>query len=225
MSGCLILPVLIVSIVEGRIADEIAPRGKSENASQLDDSLRQELLRRFQEDQKARRAVLPLFEKLKISDPAQIKELDLPEVKKLNEIDRRNTDRMKEIVNQHGWPGKTLVGADGANAAWLLVQHADHDLDFQKRCLALMEKSVKQGQASGGDWAYLTDRVRIAEKRKPLYGTQLRQVNGRWQPLPIEDASNVDQRRKEVGLPTLADYLKFVEMTFKPKVEQKDKQP
>src|SRR5262245_23963491 len=30
------------------------------------------------------------------------------------EVDVPNTRRMKEIVAKHGWPGKTLVGDDGA---------------------------------------------------------------------------------------------------------------
>ncbi len=42
-----------------------------------------------------------------------------------------NTQAMKQIVAQHGWPGEKLVGAMGAQAAWLLVQHVDHDREFQ----------------------------------------------------------------------------------------------
>jgi hypothetical protein len=201
--------------------DEKAAITREEKTSHGDPKLRQELLRRFDEDQKARQAVLPLLENQKISDPAEIKKMDLPEIKKLNEVDRRNSDWMKKIVDQYGWPGGSLVNSDGAHAAWLLVQHADHDLGFQKRCLELMEKAAKQGEASPGDWAYLTDRVRIAEKKKQIYGTQLRRQDDKWKPLEIEDASTVDLRRKGVGLPPLAEYLKFVETNFKPKVERK----
>ena len=32
-----------------------------------------------------------------------------------------NTARMKTIVAERGWPGRSLVGEDGAQAAWLLV--------------------------------------------------------------------------------------------------------
>jgi hypothetical protein len=39
------------------------------------------------------------------------------------------------------------------------------------------------------------------------YGTQGQCVGaGQWEPLPIEDEKNVDKRRKEVGLPTMAEY-------------------
>ena len=60
----------------------------------------------------------------------------------LVETGQRNTARMKGIVDEHGWPGRSLAGEDGANAAWLLVQHADADPAFQERCLALMEAAA-----------------------------------------------------------------------------------
>jgi hypothetical protein len=34
-------------------------------------------------------------------------------------------------------------------------------------------------------------------------------------PQPIEDEANVDRRRKAVGLPPLADYLRFAEGALK----------
>ena len=37
------------------------------------------------------------------------------------------------------------------------------------------------------------------------------------EPYPIEDEANVDQRRKEVGLPPLAEYRKMIEGLYKPK--------
>jgi uncharacterized protein DUF6624 len=174
-----------------------------------DETLRQELLQRMQDDQDARKLIGALLTKHKGVDPDEIKKMDLPVVKRMNEIDHKNTDRIKQIVKQFGWPGKSLVGTDGANAAWILVQHADHDRPFQKRCLDLIEEAVKKGEATGEQFAYLTDRVRLGEKKKQLYGTQLRLVEGKAKPYPIEDEADVDKRRKEVGLSKLADYLKF----------------
>src|SRR5205085_1172028 len=78
-----------------------------------------------------------------------------------------------------GWPGKSLVGVDGANAAWLLVQHADQGRAFQKRCLPLLEAAVKKGEATGVQLAYLSDRVRVGAGEKQVYGTQFRTVDGK----------------------------------------------
>jgi len=63
-------------------------------------------------------------------------------------IDRQNTAWLMEIVEKHGWPGKTLVGEDGAHSAWVLVDSADHDVAFQKQCLDLMKEAVTDKEAS-----------------------------------------------------------------------------
>lgn len=173
-----------------------------------DDTLRAELLDMVKVDQEARK------EAIKASAD------DAPARRKMVEIDRRNTARMKEIIEKVGWPGKSLVGEDGAHAAWLLVQHADRDRPFQKRCLTLLERAVKEREAAAVDLAYLTDRVLVAENKKQVYGTQFRQVDGKWEPYPIDDEKNVDRRRKELGLPSLAEYRKAIEALNQPKSKQ-----
>jgi hypothetical protein len=102
-----------------------------------------------------------------------------------------------------------------------LVQHADQDRAFQKRCLKLLAEAVKKGEASPEHLAYLTDRVRVADKEKQVYGTQFHEVDGKMEPYPIEDEANVDGRRKEVGLPPLAEYRKMIEELYKPKEKGK----
>src|SRR5262245_16811487 len=89
--------------------------------------LREELLKRKAEDQKARTA-----------SPFDVADC--------MRIDEANTARMKEIVEKYGWPGKSIVGADGAFAAWLLVQHADADPDFQAYCLELMKEAFESNE-------------------------------------------------------------------------------
>lgn len=119
-------------------------------------------------------------------------------------LDLSNSRRLKEIVAVYGWPGRSVVGPTGEQAAWLLAQHSDHDLPFQQHCLALLEQAIKNREAPAAHWAYLTDRVRVAEGRPQVYGTQF---HGALQPLPIEDETRVDERRAEVGLPPLAEHV------------------
>ncbi len=121
----------------------------------------------------------------------------------MSAIDRKSTMRMKEVVARHGWPGASLIGEDGANAAWLLVQHADLDVAFQKQCLALMEPLVERGEVTGAEFAYLYDRVAVAEKRPQRFGTQFDETR---EPRPIEDPAHVNERRAKVGLGTMAEY-------------------
>jgi hypothetical protein len=122
---------------------------------------------------------------------------------KVEESDRASTARMHEIVATYGWPGKKLVGEDGAHDAWLLVQHADRDLAFQKQCLALMQPLVASGDVAAIDVGYLDDRVAVAEGRPQTYGTQFGPDR---QPRPMVDPDHVDTRRKAIGLGTMAEY-------------------
>jgi hypothetical protein len=128
----------------------------------------------------------------------------------VSEADRRHTTRMREILAEYGWPGRTLVGVDGAHAAWLLVQHADHDLAFQRECLVRLDAAVDAGEAEAADCAYLEDRVAVAEDRPQRYGTQFRNDGERFVPAPIVDAANVDQRRAALGLSPLAEYAESI---------------
>src|SRR6185436_3940987 len=105
------------------------------------------------------------------------------------QIHERNDARIKQIVAEHGWPGRTLVGADGAHAAWLLVQHADTDRPFQRRCLDLMQGAFEAGEVAGQDLAYLTDRVLLAAGQPQMYGTQGLGL------LSPEDEARVDANR------------------------------
>ena len=128
------------------------------------------------------------------------------------EVDRKNTERMKEIIKQYGWPDKSLVGKEGSLGAWLLIQHADHDPDFQKEALDLLTKAVERGQASKRNLAYLTDRVRVNSGEPQLYGTQFFEDDaGVFGPRPIEDTENLEKRRKEMGLEPFSEYEKSIQ--------------
>jgi hypothetical protein len=114
-------------------------------------------------------------------------------------MDERHTRALKKIVGRYGWPGEKLVGVLGAQAAWLLVQHADRDLAFQKQCLQLLQAAVKRNDARAQHLAYLTDRVCVADGLPQRYGTQLE--------YPMADPEHVDERRAAVGLGPLAEYI------------------
>jgi hypothetical protein len=129
--------------------------------------------------------------------------------------DTQNTAWLKQLVDRQGWPTVTQVGTDGAHAAWLLVQHADADVKFQRRCLDLMT-ALPKDEVPPSKVAYLTDRVLLAEGKKQIYGTQFSVIDGRYQPRPLEDEANVDRRRAAVGLETLAENLKRMEEYYGP---------
>jgi hypothetical protein len=120
----------------------------------------------------------------------------------------RNGDRLSEILDDHGWPTISSVGAEAARRAWLIAQHADRQLDVQRRSLALMTTAVDAGEADPQHLAMLQDRVLVNEGRPQIYGTQIcGVVDGAPVPWPCADTGRMDERRAGVGL---APFLKHV---------------
>lgn len=69
--------------------------------------------------------------------------------------------------------------------AWLLIQHADSDVEFQQYCLELMEREVESGGVAKSDVAFLTDRILVNKGKPQLYGTQFYESKGKLIPMSI----------------------------------------
>lgn len=130
-------------------------------------------------------------------------------------MDQRHTKIEKQIVRRFGWPTFSLVGKHAAHSFWLLVQHADLDHVFQKKCLKLIIEAAKKNQAFLTDVAYLTDRVRIAEGEKQLFGTQFTVKNNALVLKPIANRRTINTRRKKHGLDTIEAYIQRANTSFK----------
>jgi hypothetical protein len=125
-----------------------------------------------------------------------------------SEGDGARTERLREILDEYGWPTFELVGEDGEDAAWAIAQHSDLDQEFQKYALELLRDAVEVGQGSPGNLAYLEDRINVANGDNQNYGTQVGCGDDGPQPAtPINDPETVDDRRVAAGLAPLADYL------------------
>ena len=170
------------------------------------DSLKVELLDRLVQDQRVRDRFIAVIQAGDTPDSALIAEFAA--------TDSSNTAWLSEMVERHGWPDRDVIGEEGAKAAFLLVQHADQDTAFQVRMLDSVRASFERGQADGQSVALLTDRILVARGDSQRYGTQARMEDGRTIFNPIEDSSNVDARRKEMGLVPLADYRRVLDSVY-----------
>lgn len=132
----------------------------------------------------------------------------------LEALDKANSARLREIIDTHGWPGKSLVGREAADAAFLILQHAN--LELQKKALPLVEQAYRSGEAQGQDLALLTDRVRVGQGKPQLYGTQvLISSDGQLTIEPIEDEPRLNERRAQLGLPSHEEYLSTLKQAYK----------
>lgn len=129
-------------------------------------------------------------------------------------IDKNNTKWLKKHVEKYGWPTISEVGADGAQAAWLLAQHSDHDIAFQEHCLELMKKLPKY-EVLTKNIAYLQDRVLVAQGKSQIYGTQFYNEGKGTKPRPIKYIKTLDKRRKQMGLESFAENEKSIKETYK----------
>ncbi len=127
-------------------------------------------------------------------------------LKRIAAVDSANTQQLDELVARHGWPDRSRVGIDAAEAAFLVVQHSPSH-DFQERMLELLRAAAERGEADRSDVAMLTDRVLVHEGRPQLYGTQFRIEHGQLVPYPIADVEGVDAARAAMGLMPMREYV------------------
>lgn len=80
---------------------------------------------------------------------------------------------LKEIYDKYGFVGFDLAGEDGSRNFWLMVQHSDHNPDFQKGVLEKMKIEVDKENATPSNYGLLVDRVNLNTGNKQIYGTQV----------------------------------------------------
>lgn len=168
-------------------------------------ALREALLELRERDQAARGA---LMAGLRAESGGQV---DPKLVEAVRVADAESLRKLEVVLAEPCWPGFDEIGRDGAHALWLLAQHADTRPDLQREALRKMELRVKEGQADAGDFAYLTDRVRVAAGEPQRFGTQFTaDADGVQRPFPVEAPSELERRRAELGLPSMAEYARML---------------
>lgn len=125
------------------------------------------------------------------------------------EADEDNRTWLKEVVARRGWFTISRDGAEADNAAWLIVQHADNDRDFQESMIAQLEPLAAEGQTSWRRLALLHDRWAAGVDRPQMYGNQGRCIGpGQWQPREIAKPEDLDLRRQRAGLSAMIEYVR-----------------
>jgi hypothetical protein len=186
----------------------------SQAAAATDIQLQKKLLEMRAEEQAARSKIGPVY-----SSRGQQSDEFKTLAAEMAAIDSKNLAELERIVQQYGWPGADLVGADASSAAFLILQHAP--LARQKALLPLFRQAVSAGNARAADLALLEDRILVGEGKKQLYGSQVTAgPDGAPRLHPIEDPENVDSRRSEVGLPALKEYLEHLERQIGKPIER-----
>jgi len=128
--------------------------------------------------------------------------------KVIRDSDVSNGLQLHALIDRYGWIDSTRFGFEAERNAWLIAQHMVHDQGKFQRYVLL--KMVENGNYNKVNYALLSDRVNVMFDKVPQsYGSQGKcDDKGHWNPSPIKDEHNLDQRRQQIGLESFADYSK-----------------
>jgi len=199
----------------------------------VDEELRGELVRRAQADSAAVQAFLDTAEDFRgewtpeseAPWPYSLLEWTPVEtapdpVRHVLDVVRDNTGWLRVLVAERGWPGRSLVGQDGIDAAWLILQHTGsgvptigtpENLAFQATCVPLLRDAVRNGEADPWHLAHIVDNLhaRAAEPAEYAVLNTAYVHHGDTVVLrPDLDPSTIDESRRQIGLHPIAEELR-----------------
>jgi predicted TIM-barrel fold metal-dependent hydrolase len=203
--GLLLIGLLVVACKEKTTKNKLV-----DNKVEFNQTLADELSKMVITDQLAAANAYP---------PKNYSHLTQEEWKSFKDsIFRTHQKRVKQVFDNFGFPGYDLVGEGGSSDFWLIVQHSDHNPEFQLEVLEKMKKEVDKGNAGSRTYGLLVDRVKLNTGEAQIYGTQVAYNMEICQAYPrkLADSINVNKRRKEIGLEPLEVYLNdMTKMNFK----------
>ena len=143
-------------------------------------------------------------------------------MEKWQKADAANQEFAKGVFAKYGYPGYSIVGQKSSHNFWLIVQHCDSDPAFQEKVLEAMKKEVDNRNAKAQDYAYLIDRVKVNTGQLQIYGTQmqLNKDSTSFEPQSLIEPEKVNERRKEVYLLPIEDYIKTMNEHYKGSLKQ-----
>ncbi len=123
-------------------------------------------------------------------------------------IGRENFVIMQQLVEKYGWPKYSTVGKLAADAPLLIINHHEQD-SVRKKYVPQIKQSCLEMEGSCMEFAKIQDRILVNDNKLQIYGMQFRyDAQRNLEPFPIINPEYVDQRREEIGLEPLKDYLK-----------------
>lgn len=133
-------------------------------------------------------------------------------LKRMKASRAKNTAQVCLILRQYGWPTQSLVGKDGVEAAFFLVNGSAAQL--RTDLFQVIIAATKLREVSRPDFAGYVDRLRIDAGLKQLFGTQATIIDGFLVLFPVEAEEHLDSRRKQYDLVPMVLYVRFLESQY-----------
>lgn len=119
----------------------------------------------------------------------------------LQYYDSISFSQIEKIISVYGYPTKKLA-AEASVIPFYIIGFAP--LNIREKYADVFTVAMYQGDISPKSYAFFIDKLKIAQKKKQVYGTQFyydKQQNIIY--YPSEDPDNLNKRRESVGLESI----------------------
>lgn len=119
-----------------------------------------------------------------------------------------NEKKVKDILDKYGWPTKEMAGEQGNWTICNVIQHSDNAVRVQY--LPMMKQAVKEKKLEPRFLVRAEDRIATERGDLQIYGGQMKYYpeTKSFNLWPIFEPENIDKRRTEIGLDSIAIFLK-----------------
>ena len=119
-----------------------------------------------------------------------------------------NEQKVKHILDTYGWPTKEMAGEQGNWTICNVIQHSDNAVRIQY--LPMMRQAVKDKKLEPRFLVRAEDRIATERGDLQIYGGQMKYYpeTKSFNLWPVYDPRNIDKRRTEIGLDSIAIFLK-----------------
>ena len=121
------------------------------------------------------------------------------------------------IIDKYGWLGISQIGRLANTTLWVVIQHGSDTT--KEKYAPLLKASALKGESQAIHYARLIDRMLINSNQPQLYGTQYTYDNP---PIffEIEEPELINKRRKELGLNSIQEFAKSINIEWNIKQKQ-----
>jgi len=133
---------------------------------------------------------------------------DIPDVQKVLRADEQRRHIVQLAIASH-----TLTTADDLYHAAMVMQHGTKPEDFALARDLAAEAMKRDPTHRPAAWLYAaaTDRWLWRTGKPQIYGTQYKQVNGKWTLEPFDRNAVTDDERLKHDVRPLAERLRFID--------------
>ncbi|WP_431157833.1 DUF6624 domain-containing protein [Winogradskyella poriferorum] len=119
-----------------------------------------------------------------------------------------NERKIKQILDTYGWPSKEHAGEDGNWTICNVIQHSDNSVRIDY--LPMMRQAVKDKKLEPRFLVRAEDRIATERGDLQIYGGQMKYYpeTKSFNLWPVFEPENIDKRRTEIGLDSIAIFLK-----------------